>query len=87
MRARRLWHSEITDMCFVRSPSPVLVGDYAPLHFLMVLSDANGQPGAELAVVEGVHHAEHLALVKAQPVRRFLLVLKVRPDVEGVADV
>lgn len=85
MRARRLWHS--TDMCLVRSPSPVLVGDYAPLHFLMVLSDANGQPGAKLAIVEGVHHAENLALVKAQPVRRFFLVLKVRPDVEGITDV
>lgn len=72
-------------MVFVRKPSPVFVGDYAPLHLLVVLADANSQPGAQLAVVEGVHHTEHLALVKAQPIRRFLLVLEVCPDVEGVA--
>lgn len=65
--------------------SPVLVGNDAPLHLLVVLPDADGQPGAQLAVVEGVHHTEHLALVEAQSVRRLLLVLKVCADVEGVA--
>ena len=46
-------------------PSPVLVGDYASLNLLVVLANANSQPGAKLAIVEGVHHTEHLALVKA----------------------
>lgn len=67
--------------------SPVFVGDDAPLHLLVILADADRQPGAQLPVVEGVHHPEHLPLVKAQPVRRFLLVLKVCPDVEGVPDI
>lgn len=49
----------------VRMLSPVFVGDDAPLHLLVVLADANSQPGAQLAIVEGVHHAEHLTLVKA----------------------
>lgn len=50
---------------FVRKQSPVFVGDNAPLHLLVVLANANSQPGAQLAVVESVHHTEHLALVKA----------------------
>lgn len=66
---------------------PVLVGDDAPFHLLVVLADANGQPGAQLAVVQGVHHTENLPLVEAQAVGRLLLVLKVRPDVERVANV
>lgn len=45
--------------------SPVFVGDDTPLHLLVVLADANSQPGAKLAVVEGVHNTEHLPLVKA----------------------
>ena len=45
--------------------SPVFIGDDAPLHLLVVLANANGQPGAQLAIIEGVHHTEHLALVKA----------------------
>lgn len=53
----------------------------------MVLADADGEPGAQLAVVERVNHAEHLALVEAQAVRGLLLVLEVRTDVEGVAHV
>lgn len=67
--------------------SPVLVGNDAPLHLLVVLPDADSQPGAQLAIVEGVHHTEHLALVEAQSVWRLLLVLKVCADVEGVAHV
>lgn len=66
---------------------PVFVGDNAPLHFLVVLANANSQPGPQLAVVERVDHTEHLPLVKAQPIWRFLLVFKVCPNVEGVADV
>lgn len=66
---------------------PVFVGDDAPFHLLVVLANANSQPGAQLAIIQGVHHAENLALVEAQAVGRFLLVLKVCPDVEGVADV
>lgn len=66
---------------------PVFVGDDAPFHLLVVLADANGQPGAQLAVIEGVHHAEHLPLVEAQAVGGFLLILKVCPDVERVADI
>lgn len=53
----------------------------------MVLPDADGQPGAQLAVVQGVHHSEHLSLVEAQAVRRLLLILKVGPDVERVAHI
>lgn len=49
----------------VRKLSPVFVGDDAPLHLLVVLANANSKPGAQLAVVQGVHHTEHLALVKA----------------------
>lgn len=45
--------------------SPVFVGDDAPLHLLVILANANSQPGAQFAIVEGVHHSEHLALVKA----------------------
>lgn len=67
--------------------SPVFVGDDASLHLLVVLADADGEPGAQLAVVEGVHHAEDLALVEAQAVRRLFLVLEMCPDVEGVAHV
>lgn len=67
--------------------SPVFVGDDAPLHLLMVLANANSQPGAQFAVVEGVHHTEHLALVKAQTIRRFLFILKVCPDVERVTNI
>lgn len=62
--------------------SPVLVGNDAALHLLVVLPDADCQPGAQLAIVEGVHHAKHLALVEAQPVRRLLLVFKVCADVK-----
>ena len=71
----------------VWTPLPVFVGDDPPLHLLVVLSDANSKPGAQLPVVEGVHHTKHLSLVETQPIRRFLLVLKVRPDVEGVTDI
>lgn len=53
----------------------------------MVLADANSQPGAQLAVIQGVHHTENLPLIKAQAIGRFLLILKVCPDVERVADV
>lgn len=53
----------------------------------MVLADANGEPGAQFAVVEGVHHTEHLALVEAQAIRRLFLIFKMRPDVKGVAHV
>lgn len=66
---------------------PVFVGDDAPLNLLVVLANANSQPGAQLAVIQGVHHAEDLPLVEAQAVGRFLLILKVCPDVEGVADI
>ena len=69
------------------SLSPVLVRYDASLHFLMVLPYADGQPGAQLAVVQGVHHSEHLSLVEAQAVRRLLLILKVGPDVERVAHI
>lgn len=67
--------------------SPVFVGDNAPLHFLVVLANADSQPGSQLAIVERVDHTEYLALVKAQPIRRFLLILKVCPDVEGVSNI
>lgn len=43
---------------------PVFVGNDASLHLLVVLANTNGQPGAQLSIVEGVHDAEHLALVK-----------------------
>lgn len=66
---------------------PVFVGDDAPLNLLVVLANANSQPGAQLAVIQGVHHAENLPLVEAQAVGRFLLILKVCPDVERVADI
>lgn len=66
---------------------PVFVGDDAPFNLLVVLANANGQPGAQLAIIQGVHHAEDLPLVKAQAVGRFLLILKVCPDVERVADI
>lgn len=68
-------------------PLPVFVGDDAPFDLLVVLADANSQPGAQLAVVQGVHHTENLALVEAQAVGGLLLVLKVCPDVERVANV
>lgn len=71
----------------MKTHSPVFVGDDAPFYLLVVLADANSQPGAQLAIVEGVHHTENLPLVKAQAVGRFLLILKVRPDVERVAHV
>lgn len=64
---------------------PVLVGNDASFHLLVILSDTDGQPGTQFAIVEGVHHPEHLALIKAQPVRRLLLIFKVCPDVEGIA--
>lgn len=66
---------------------PVFVGNDASLHLLVVLADANGEPGAQFAVVEGVHHAKHLALVEAQAIRRLFLIFKMRPDVKGVAHV
>lgn len=44
--------------------SPVFVGDDASLHLLVVLADANSKPGAQLAIIQGVHHTEHLAFVK-----------------------
>lgn len=68
-------------------PAPVFVGNDSSLHLLVVLANADGEPGAQLAVVEGVHHAEDLALVEAQAVRRLLLVLEVGPDVERVSHV
>lgn len=71
----------------VKTHLPVFVGDDAPFNLLVVLADANSQPGAQLAVIQGVHHTENLPLIKAQPIGRFLLILKVCPDVEGVADV
>lgn len=45
--------------------SPVFVGNDAPLHLLVVLPNANSQPGAQLPVVEGVYHSEDFPLVKA----------------------
>lgn len=48
-----------------RTWSPVLVGDDASLHLLVVLANADGEPGAQLAIVEGVHDTKHLALIKA----------------------
>lgn len=35
----------------VRMWSPVFVGDDAPLHLLVILADANSQPGTQLAIV------------------------------------
>lgn len=83
---QQLKHSSVYCRCFIVG-SPVLVGDNASLHFLVVLPDADGQPGAQFAIVESVHHSEHLSFIKAQPIRRLFLVLKVRPDVEGVAHI
>ncbi len=63
---------------------PILVGDDAPFHLLVVLADADGEPRAQFAVVKGVDHSEDLPLIEAQAVGRLLLVLKMGPDVEWV---
>lgn len=63
---------------------PILVGDDAPLHLLVVLANADGEPGAQFAIVKGVNHSKDLALVEAQAVGRLLFVLKMGPDVERV---
>lgn len=67
--------------------SPVLIGNNSSFHLLMILANSNGKPGSKLAVVECVHHTKNLTLVKAQPIRRLFFVLKVGPDVEGVAHI
>lgn len=77
----------LSHAAFEETRLPVFVGDDAPFNFLVVLADANGQPGAQLAVVQGVHHTENLPFVEAQAVGRFLLILKVCPDVERVANI
>lgn len=63
---------------------PILVGDDAPLHLLVVFANADGEPGAQFAIVKGVNHSKDLALIEAQAVGRLLLVLKMGPDVERV---
>lgn len=66
---------------------PILVGDDSPLHLLVVLADANGEPRTQFAIVKGVNHSKDLTLVEAQAVGRLLLILKMGPDVERVTNV
>ncbi len=63
---------------------PILIGDDAPFHLLVILADADGEPRAQFAVVKGVDHSEDLPLIEAQAIGRLLLVLKMGPDVERV---
>lgn len=67
--------------------SPVLVGNNAPFHFLMILANTDREPGAQFAVVERVYYTKHLTLVKAQPIWRLFFIFKMCADVEGVAHI
>ena len=63
---------------------PALVGDGALVQELVVLARADGQPVPQPAVVQGVHHLEHLPPPKRQALRRLLLTLKVGAHKEAV---
>ena len=66
---------------FTPSP-PALIGNDAFLQQLVVFAHADGQPVAQLAVVQRVHHLEDLATAEGQALGHLLLVLKVGPDEE-----
>lgn len=63
-------------------PVPVLVGDDAPLYFLVVLANANGKPGTQFAIVQGIHYSEYLTLIKTQAIRRLFFILEMSPDIK-----
>lgn len=64
---------------------PALVGDDALLQHLLFLANADCQPVAELAIIEGVHHLEDVPSTEGQALWSLLLILKVGPDEEGVS--
>lgn len=77
-----------TELChryLLGSVLPVLIGDDASLHLLVILANPDSEPGAQLSIVQRVHNPEHLSFVKTQPIRGLLLVLKVGSDIERIS--
>lgn len=66
---------------------PVLIGDDASFHFLVILANANSEPGAQFSIVQGIHDPEHLAFIETKSIRRFLLVFKVGSDIERISHI
>lgn len=64
---------------------PALVGNDALLQQLLVFANTNGQPVAQLAVVQGVHHLEDVPPTEGQTLRSLLLIIKVGSDEEGIS--
>lgn len=64
---------------------PALVGDDPLLQQLLVLASADGQPVAQLAIIQGVHHLENLPTAEGKALRSLLLIFKVGSDKERVS--